>query len=235
MCLRNLTLISILFFLASCAPTRYVVPLTKKEKSISVSFGGPVIEERGYITPAPFLSFTYAEGKTKSLTYFGGLQLSSLFDGFFAVEAGALKEWKWWSKKKIGFTTNFVANAMTDGIDGGFTFFPQFDANLYWHFMSDPHYFCDCPGDPKWNMFLFTGFQSHYNVVSDFDLKTPFNSDFLFSPHLGLSIGPGASRLAAEVKWIQPWVDNTLHNPQIWNPFMETGTFGGFISCYHNF
>ncbi|MBK21159.1 MAG: hypothetical protein CMP63_02410 [Flavobacteriales bacterium] len=221
--------------MASCAPTRYVVPLTKKEKSISVSFGGPIIEERGYITPAPFLSFTYAKGKTKSLTYFGGLQLSSLFDGFFAVEAGALKEWKWWSKKKIGFTTNFVANAMTDGIDGGFTFFPQFDANLYWHFMSDPHYFCDCPGDPKWNMFLFTGFQSHYNVVSDFDLKTPFNSDFLFSPHLGLSIGPGASRLAAEVKWIQPWVDNTLHNPQIWNPFMETGTFGGFISFYHNF
>ncbi len=227
--------ISILFVAVSCAPTRYVVPLTKKEKSISVSFGGPIIEERGYITPAPFLSFTYAKGKTKSLTYFGGLQLSSLFDGFFAVEAGALKEWKWWSKKKIGFTTNFVANAITDGIDGGFTFFPQFDANLYWHFMSDPHYFCDCPGDPKWKMFLFTGFQSHYNVVSDFDLKTPFNSDFLFSPHLGLSIGAGASRLAAEVKWIQPWVDNTVHDPQIWNPFMETGTFGGFISFYHNF
>ena len=161
--MKNVCIIFIFVVVASCAPTRYVVPLTKKEKSISVSFGGPIIEERGYITPVPFLSFTYAKGKTKSLTYFGGLQLSSLLDGFYAVEVGALKEWKWWSKKKIGFTTNFVANAMTDIIDGGFTFFPQFDANLYWHFMSDPHYFCDCPGDPKWSMFLFTGFQSHYN------------------------------------------------------------------------
>jgi len=233
--LKNVCIIFIFVVVASCAPTRYVVPLTKKEKSISVSFGGPIIEERGYITPVPFLSFTYAKGKTKSLTYFGGLQLSSLLDGFYAVEFGALKEWKWWSKKKIGVTTNFVANAMTDIIDGGFTFFPQFDANIYWHFMSDPHYFCDCPGDPKWSMFLFTGFQSHYNVISDFDLETPFKNDLLFSPHLGLSIGPGASRLAAEVKWIQPWVDNTIHDPTIWNPFMETGTFGGFISFYHNF
>ena len=88
---------------------------------------------------------------------------------------------------------------------------------------------------PLWNMFLYTGFQSHYNVVSDFDLETPFKDDLLFSPHLGLSMGPGPSRLVAEVKWIQPWVDNTIHDPAIWNPLMETGTFGGFLSFYHNF
>ena len=80
--MKNLLIISIVVLVTSCAPTRYVVPLTKKEKSISVSFGGPIIEERGIITPAPFLSFTYAKGKTKRLTYFGGLQLSSLLDGF---------------------------------------------------------------------------------------------------------------------------------------------------------
>ena len=179
--MKNLVFILSFLVVVSCSPSRYVVPLTKKEKSISVSFGGPIIEERGIITPAPFLSFTYAKGKSKSLTYFGGLQLSSLLDGFYAIEIGALKEWKWWSKKKIGFTTNFVANAMTDSHDGGFTFFPQFDANLYWHFMSDPHYFCDCPGDPKWSMFLYGGFQTHYNVISDFDLKTPFADDLLLS------------------------------------------------------
>tara|TARA_Y100000766_G_scaffold285563_1_gene310334 strand:+ start:3211 stop:3912 length:702 start_codon:yes stop_codon:yes gene_type:complete len=233
--LTRIIIISIVFLLEGCSPTRYVVPLTKKEKSISLSFGGPIIEERGVISTAPFLSFTYAKGKTKSLTYFGGFHMAKLLDGFYAVEIGALKEWKWWNKKKIGLTTNFVANAMTDSKDGGFTFFPQFDANIYWHFKSDPHYFCDCPGDPKWNMFLYTGFQSHYNVVSDIDLKIPFASKLIFSPHIGLSMGPGASRLVAEIKWIQPWVDNTVHDPAIWNPFMETGTFGGFLSFYHNF
>jgi hypothetical protein len=233
--LKKIFIIFTLLFFVSCSPTRYVVPLTKKEKSISLSFGGPIIEEQRVITTAPFLNFTYAKGKTKSLTYFGGFQMSHLLDGFYAVEIGALKEWKWWNKKKIGFTTNFVANAMTDSKDGGFTFFPQFDANIYWHFMSDPHYFCDCPGDPKWKMFLYTGFQSHYNVISDIDLMMPFASDLLFSPHLGLSIGSGSSRLVSEFKWIQPWVDNTKHDPSIWNPFMETGTFGGFLSFYHNF
>ena len=98
--MKILLIILITSLVFGCTPSRYVVPLTKKENSIGVAYGGPIIEERGVIAPAPFFSFTYAKGKTKSLTYFGGIQLSSLLDGFFALEIGALKEWKWWRKKK---------------------------------------------------------------------------------------------------------------------------------------
>jgi hypothetical protein len=101
--LKKIFIIFTLLLLVSCSPTRYVVPLTKKEKSISLSFGGPIIEDRGFVTTAPFLNFTYAKGKTKSLTYFGGFQMSYLIDGFYALEIGALKEWKWWNKKKNRF------------------------------------------------------------------------------------------------------------------------------------
>lgn len=231
---KLLVALSILI-LTSCAPTRYVVPLQRKEKAIGIAYGGPVIEDDGVVMPAPLVSFTYAKGKTNKLTYFGGLQLSPIFDGFYAGEIGALKEWKWWSKRKLGLTTNFVANVMTDNKDGGFNFFPQFDMNLYWHFKSDPHYYCDCPGDPKWKMFLYTGFQTHYNVVSDYEFTDPFKDDVLFSAHFGYSFGAGKWRLNTELKWIQPWVDNTVHDPRIWNPAMEYGTFGGYLTFYHNF
>lgn len=233
--MKKILIIAVVLLFASCAPTRYVVPLNKREKSVGVAFGGPVIEDNGAVMPAPFLSLTYAKGKTDKLTYFGGLQLSPVFDGYYAGEIGALREWKWWSKRKIGLTTNFVANVFSDNKGGGFNFFPQFDMNLYWHFRSDPHYFCDCPGDSKWKMFAYSGFQTHYNVVSNYDLKDPFKDDILFSPHVGYSFGTGSWRFVTEVKWIQPWVDNTVHDPMIWNPAMETGTFGGYLTYYHSF
>ena len=232
--MNRFIVILFVFVCASCAPTRYVVPLNKREKSVSASYGGPIFKEDGIPMPLPLVNITYAKGKTNSLTYFGGLQLSPLLNGYFAGEIGALKEWKWWSKRKLGITTNFVANAVYEAYSG-FHFFPQFDANLYWHFKSDPHYFCDCPGDPKWKMFVYTGFQTHYNLVSNYIFTDPFKDDVMFSPHAGYSFGTDSWRLSTEVKWIQPWVDNTSHKPEIWNPMMPTGTFGGFITFYNNF
>lgn len=232
--IRALILV-IVVLVASCAPTRYVVPLNRREKSVGIAYGGPLVEENGVVMPVPFVSVTYAKGKTDKLTYFGGAQISSMFNGYFAGEIGALREWKWWSKRKIGLTTNFVANVATDSKDGGFSFFPQFDMNLYWHFRSDPHYFCDCPGDSKWKMFMYTGFQTHYNVISDYVLEDPFKDDVIFSPHLGYSFGSGSWRFVTEVKYIQPWVDNTVHDPKLWNPAIDKGTFGGFLTYYHSF
>lgn len=230
----RIILISIVF-LASCAPSRYVVPLNRKEKAISLSYGGPIVQEDGVAMPAPLFDFSYAYGKSDKQTRFAAVKISPMFDGYFAGELGILKEWKYWSDRKLGLTTNVVANLMTDNKDGGFNFFPQFDMNLYWHFKSDPHYDCDCPGDPKWKMFLYVGFQSHFNVVSDYDFTDPFKDDVLFSPHFGYSFGTGKWRLSPEIKWIQPWVDNTVHDPMIWNPAMNTGTFGATIAFYHNF
>lgn len=233
--MNKLITILIIAILASCAPSRYVVPLTRREKAIGLAYGGAILEKDGVAMPAPLVSFSYAKGKTDKLTYFTAAQISPMFDGYFAGEIGALKEWKYWQQKKIGLTTNFVANVMTDNKDGGFNFFPQFDMNLYWHFKSDPHYHCDCPGDPKWKMFTYVGFQSHFNVVADYELMAPFDEDVILSPHFGYSFGTGKWRLSTELKWIQPWVDNTVHDPKIWNPAMNTGTFGGTIAFYHNF
>lgn len=232
--MRGFILILVALIIGSCAPSRYVVPLNRKERSFGVSYGGLIVEENDVPMPLPLVNISYAKGKTDRLTYFGGLHISPLLNGYFGGEIGALREWKWWSKLKLGLTTNAVANIMYASYSG-FNIFPQFDANLYWHFKNDPHYFCDCPGDPKWNMFFYTGFQSHYNGINNYSFSEPFSDELVFSPHVGYSFGTGDWRFSTEIKWIQPWSNNMHDEYKIWNPIMNTGAFGGFISFYNNF
>jgi hypothetical protein len=230
--IRSAFILSVIV-LTSCTPTRYVVPLLKREKAFSISYGGPVMKDANAVMPVPLVNVTYAKGKSDRLTYFGGLHLTPAVEGYFAGEVGALKEWYYNGDTKLGFTTNFVVNLMADKWEGKLDFIPQFDANLYWHFKGDPHYHCDCPGDPKYGMFTYFGFQSHYKVVSNYDYIAPFKDDLLFSPHFGFSFGASQWKLNTEIKWIQPWVDNTEHDPEIWNPAMPTGTFGGYLTFYY--
>lgn len=221
--------------LSSCAPSRYIIPLNRKEKAFGVSVGGPMIEENTVVTPVPLVNVSYAYGKTNKLTYFGGLQLSPVFDGYYAGDLGVLKEWYWNGDKNLGFSTNLAGNVMTNKYSGRLDFYPQLDANLYWHFKGDPHYYCDCPGDPKFMMFLFTGFSSYFKVINDYEFDYPFDEDVIFSPHIGYSFGSKNWKLNTEVKWIQPWYDNTQHDPKIWNPVMYTGAFGGYLTFYYHF
>lgn len=223
-----------IFLLQSCAPSRYVVPLNRREKAVAISYGGVIAEKNNVVQPIHAASITYGYGKTDKLTYFTGLHLTSAFEGFYMGELGMLKEWYWDSKRKLGFTTNFVANVGSDNW-AGFHLIPQFDANLYWHFKSDPHYFCDCPGDPKYKMFFYLGFQNHYRMISSYDYRAPFNEDVSLSPHLGYNFGSGNWKLNTEVKWVQPWGDNLHENPGIWNPLMPTGSFSGFFTFFYQF
>lgn len=233
--MRILTFVLIIVFLGSCAPTRHVIPLNRKEKSISVSVGGPIMTKDDVTMPQPMVSLTYAYGKTKRLTYFTGVHLSAASEGYYGLELGLLREWWYSNKTNIGFTTNFVVNGFTDRFKLGFDLYPQIDANFFWHFHGDPHYYCDCPSDGKFMKYIYAGLATYYKVVSVQDFSPPFNQDVIVAPHFGFNLGGKKYKINTEFKWIQPWADNTKSDPEIWNPASYYGTYGVFLSYYRMF
>lgn len=233
--MNKLLYLVIVVAFASCSPTRHVIPLGRKEKAVSVSVGGPIITKDQTTMPQPMVSLTYAYGKTKNLTYITGFHASAATEGYYAAEFGVLKEWWFNNRKNIGFTTNMVANVMVDKVDWGVNVYPQLDANLYWHYHGDPHYQCDCKNDGRFMKYIYVGVGTYVKVVQSVRFSEPFNEDILMSPHLGYNFGGKHWKLNAEVKWIQPWADNTKFDYPIWNPLSDRGTFGGYLSFYKFF
>ena len=225
----------IVFFLVGCAPSRHIIPLARHEKAISVSVGGPTLRKVRNTFPEPLVSLTYAYGKSKNGTRILGLHATAASEGFYIVEYGYLKEWWFNNKRNIGFTTNMVANVGLNKSDMDVSFYPQLDANFYWHYHGDPHYYCDCPSDGKFMKYLYIGLTSYVRAYSKEKFRVPFNNDVLIAPHIGYNLGGKKWKLNAEIKWLQPWANNTDFDYEIWNPAGKLGTFGGYFSIYKFF
>ncbi len=221
----------IVVFISSCAPSRHIIPLGRHEKAVSVSVGGPILTKESTTFPEPLVSLTYAYGKSKNGTRILGVHATAASEGFYIAEYGYLKEW-WFGKRNIGFTTNMVANVGVDKSDWDVSVYPQLDANLYWHYHGDPHYYCDCPSDGKFMKFIYIGVTTYVKAYSKEKFRVPFNNDVLIAPHIGYNLGGKNWKFNAEIKWIQPWVDNTKFDHEIWNPVGGLGTFGGYLSIY---
>lgn len=233
--MNKLLYLIIVLFIVRCAPSRHVIPLGRHERAFSVSVGGPVLEKETATYPEPLVSLTYAYGKSKNGTRILGLHATAASEGFYIAEYGYLKEWWFNNKRNIGFTTNMVANVGLDRSDLEVSFYPQLDANLYWHYHGDPHYYCDCPSDGKFMMYIYAGLATYVRAYSKEKFKVPFNNDVLVAPHIGSNFGGKKWKLNAEVKWLQPWAKNDSFNYGIWNPIGNMGTFGGYLSFYHFF
>ena len=233
--MNKLLYLIIVLFIVRCAPSRHVIPLGRHERAFSVSVGGPVLEKETATYPEPLVSLTYAYGKSKNGTRILGLHATAAAEGFYIAEYGYLKEWWFNNKRNIGFTTNMVANVGLDRSDLEVSLYPQLDANLYWHYHGDPHYYCDCPSDGKFMMYIYAGLATYVRAYSKEKFKIPFNNDVLVAPHIGSNFGGKKWKLNAEVKWLQPWAKNDSFNYGIWNPIGNMGTFGGYLSFYHFF
>ncbi len=89
--MRNLIIILFLFFISSCASSRFVKPLDKKRQAVNVSLGGPLIAFKSITIPTPFLTATYGYGIDSTLTGFVALNVTSAIYGNLQMEAGAVK------------------------------------------------------------------------------------------------------------------------------------------------
>ncbi len=125
---------SLLFlFLSSCAPSRFVKPLDKKEQAVNIAVGGPVISYNDIPVPVPFVTATYGYGIDSSLTLFGSLNITSAFYGNAQVEAGVVKRIVQQHNSWPGVSITPVANFIYRNKDAD-KFYPQVDVNVYWDY-----------------------------------------------------------------------------------------------------
>jgi hypothetical protein len=129
---NNLMIICFLFIL-SCAPSRFVKPLQKKEKVASFSFGGPLILYGGAAIPIPFSTLAYGYGLTDKCTLYGSLHTTSLLFGNIQSDVGSTFL-IYQKEKKFGLSVSpalQIATALESA--GTFRIWPSTDINWYWH------------------------------------------------------------------------------------------------------
>ena len=228
--MKTIIYILIIAIFISCAPSRIVVPLGRKEKAVGLSAGGELINYNGSILPIPLSSFNYAVGIKKHLSAFGSLHLTPLLYGTYHVELGMLNEWLYHQKYKWGLTSNLVGNFMLTQYDWKFKFYPEFDMNFYWHFYGNAHYHCDCPGDKKTLQFVYAGFSSWYELAQQKSTGVGVDARVLINPHLGYSIGNLKNKYRLEVKYIAPWLKNDNTIIEYYNPFSTYGVIGVYLN-----
>ncbi len=121
----------VFIFVQSCAPSRYVKPLKKNEKVVSVSFGGPVIGYAGAAIPIPFTTAGFAKGLSDKLTAYAHVHPTSILFGNFQSDLGityGLLD----SEKKFGLSLSpAIQQAVSLRHTTGFRIWPSLDANAY--------------------------------------------------------------------------------------------------------
>lgn len=132
----------ILALLASCAPSRYVRPLSRGQVAVSGSFGGALFTNFGAPLPLPFTTVAGGYGLTESTTGFAALHTTSLFAGVFQTEVGLVQGLVAPNAYgRPGISVAPVANIAVSMLDGSFALWPQIDANAFWEYGVRRHFF----------------------------------------------------------------------------------------------
>lgn len=219
----------------SCAPSRHIVPLGRKEKSISVSVGGPALNKNNLPLPIPLSSISYAYGITKKTTRIAAVHLSSIYYGIYHIEGGFLREFYYNKKLKTGFTGNLMGNFMIDQWDWRFKFYPQIDLNFYWHFKGDSHFHCDCPKDRGLLQFIYIGSTNWFEFNTENNFHLNLGQNLLLNPHFGYNVGSKRTKLNFEIKYYLPYIDKQITRESFYNPTGNYGAFGMTVSVYKMF
>lgn len=127
--------------LNACAPTRLVKPLEKGQKDVSFSLGGPLIGYAGTTIPIPLSSVCGAYGIKENLTAFASFHTTALAYGTFQTDMGIVKQISKQNKYIPAISITPVVNLMFDKWENNFSFYPEFDWNLYWNYNQKKNFF----------------------------------------------------------------------------------------------
>jgi hypothetical protein len=127
--------------LHSCAPTRFVKPLTAGTTAIGASVGGPLIKYSNVPIPTPLSSLVAGYGLRDDITAFAGVHTTALAYGVLQSDLGIVKKLYMQDGWLPAIVVSPVANVMMDRWEHKFSFFPQLDAHFYWHYRHKPNYF----------------------------------------------------------------------------------------------
>lgn len=176
--------------MGGCVPQKIVKPLQTGQKQLNASIGGPLIAFAGTTIPIPLTSINYAQGVTDSLTFHGGLQLTSLAYKTIQLDAGAtygiIKPKGW----QPGLSASGSLNVLTDLRETAFRIYPQLDVNAYW--------------DYGQNHFMYFGVTNWIELNGNRAHEEEQNQQILSGIQFGNTFTQGKWSFTLESKWLAP-------------------------------
>lgn len=188
-----------------CSTTHGVKPLGKGTVSLEASLGGPITEVFGAPIPLPLTTVGTTVGVTETTNVHASVHpTGALLFNVFAGDIGASQQVltnEGARPRLMGDLTLTLAGGDRDeneGKEGGLRFFmqPSFTASWDW-------------GRAK-KQTVYTGLTAFLEPSSEFY--------GLGGIYLGNRFGIGHSQVDIELKWLQPWSDNTPIVPEFFAP-----------------
>lgn len=187
----------VLYLLNSCASSRFVEPLKKKEQVLAIDVGGPLIINGGITMPIPLSSLVYAKGVDTNLTLFGSLHFTSLLFSNLQTDFGATYRWYESNNKYLPSVSSSInGNMVWDFNDNKFKFWPQLDLNVYWNFGRKKHY-------------IYAGVSNWWELAGVRSQNRPQLDRWLANPQIGIVFKSEKWFYSLEAKFLAPSHDNT--------------------------
>lgn len=210
-----------LSFLFSCAPTRFVKPLVKKQHAANVSLGGPLFKYGTATIPVPFLTASYGYGIDSTLTGFAAINATSALYGNFQIELGATKQLLKQKKYIPALSVTPVANIIYRDKDAH-KFYPQLDINVFWEY-------------GKRRNFFYVGLDNWFELAQRkaYDIKQ--SNRWMFTPLIGHDFTGKKWNFKMEAKIIAPNLSNEKLTVEYQTPFKNHGALGIYLGYTYKF
>lgn len=219
--MKNLILILVVIFIASCAPSRFVKPLQKGEQALGCSLGGAMIHYGGASIPIPNTSFFYGKGITDQLTVHGSVYGTSLAYGVIQLDGGAVYRFVGSDSSQWGMSANMSFNLAIDRYDWKAKLWPNLEWNSYYHLGKRGDFIYGGLG--YW--FELSGMRAH-------DQKQ--DKQVMLYPQLGYSFKKKNWSLETELRWLAPGRMN-LPNAVSYVGIQEHGAVGLYFQFIRRF
>jgi hypothetical protein len=210
----------IILSIVSCAPTRFVKPLAKKQQAVNLSLGGALISYSKLTIPMPFVTATYGYGIDSTLTGFGSLNVTSLVYGNLQAELGVTKQLLQQKGAWPGVSVNPVANIIYR--KDASKFYPQLDVNLFWDHNHKRNFF-------------YVGVSNWFELAGKRVYDQMQEHHWLFSPMIGETFVRRKWNYNIELKAIAPNIANNTSIVDYKTPFGTHGAFAIYIGCTRKF
>ena len=213
--LQPILLCFLIFYLCSCAPSRFVKPLAKGEQAINIAAGGPIISYNDIPIPEPLVSATYGYGIDSSLTAFGSFNITSALYGNIQVEAGVVKrivkQHHGWPGVSISPVANYIFRNSGDN-----KFYPQVDLNAYWDHNNSKNLF-------------YAGLSNWFELSSTKAHDQQQDNHWLLSPMIGEYFIHSKWSINVEVKLVAANLSSQKTVVEYTTPFGHQGAMGIYV------
>lgn len=213
-----------LFFIClvfSCAPTRFVKPLQKKEHAANVSLGGPLIKYGTATIPIPFITANYGYGIDSTFTGFASFNVTSALYGNFQMELGATKQILQQKKYIPAVSFTPVLNVIYKNKDAK-KLYPQLAVNAFWEY-------------GKRKNIVYVGIDNWFELASKRQYEIKQQNRWIFMPMIGHSFTQKKWNFIIEAKIIAPNLSNEKLVVDYVTPLKTKGAFGVYLGVTRKF